>query len=59
MAEDNPNVFDSVSEDEDEVPAQYEPGTRERKGSHPILPVHHTTMVLHRSCSAAMHMPTI
>ena len=29
MAEDNHNVFDSDSEDEDEVPAQYEPGTRE------------------------------
>ena len=29
VAEDNHNVFDSDSEDEDEVPAQYEPGTRE------------------------------
>ena len=29
VAEDNHNVFDSDSENEDEVPAQYEPGTRE------------------------------
>ena len=29
VAEDNHNVFDSDSEDEDEVPAQYKPGTRE------------------------------
>ena len=29
MAEDNHNVFDSDSEDEDKVPAQYKPGTRE------------------------------
>ena len=29
------------------------------KGSHPALPVHHTTVVLHRSYPATVHMLTI
>ena len=33
-------------------------GVRECKGSCPALPVLHTTVVLHRSYPAAMHMPT-
>ena len=30
----------------------------ECKGLRPALPVHHTTVVLHRSYPAAMHMPS-
>ena len=33
-------------------------GVGECKGSRPALPVHHRTVALHRSCPAAMHMPT-
>ena len=31
----------------------------ECKGSRPALPVHHKTVVLHRSYPAAVHMPSI
>ena len=34
-------------------------GAGECKGSRPALPVHHTTVVLHRSYPAAVHMPFI
>ena len=34
-------------------------GVGECKGSHPALTVHHTTVVLHRSYPAAVHMPSI
>ena len=34
-------------------------GVRECKGSRPALPVHYTTVVLHRSCPAVVHMPSI
>ena len=33
-------------------------GAGECKGLRPTLPVHHTTVVLHRSYPAVMHMPT-
>ena len=33
-------------------------GAGECKGLRPALPVHHTTVVLHRSFPAAMHMPS-
>ena len=33
-------------------------GAGECKGSRPALPIHHTTVVLHRSYLAAMHMPS-
>ena len=36
-----------------------QPGAGECKGSRPALPVHHTTVVLHHSYPAAVHMPTI
>ena len=35
------------------------PGAGEYKGSHPAWPVCHTTVVLHRSYTAAVHMPSI
>ena len=34
-------------------------GAGECKGSRPTLPIHRTTVVLHRSYPAAMHMPSI
>ena len=33
-------------------------GAGECKGLRPALPVHHTTVVLHRSYPAAVHMPS-
>ena len=35
-----------------------ESGVGECKGSLPALPTHHTTVVLHRSYPAAVHMPS-